>query len=118
MNNTRNILMQILDIIGSNEGAERAADDFCTWIEVQVMTDLIAALPQDTQTQVIDRFMTLPAHQKASVFSPYYTAEHMRKTLLHATKQAIAHQIVAPKNPQLTPSQRERILALLEQLTC
>jgi len=46
MNNAREILMQILDIMGANEGAERAADDFCTWIEVQVMTDLIAALPQ------------------------------------------------------------------------
>jgi hypothetical protein len=66
---------------------------------------------------MIGRFMTLPAHQKASVFSPYYTAEHMRKTLLRATKQAIAQQIVEPKNPQLTPSQRERILALLDTLT-
>jgi hypothetical protein len=118
MNNARDILMQILDIMGSNEGAERAADDFCTWIEVQVMTDLIAALPQDKQEQAIDQFMTLPAHQKESVFFPYYTAEHMRKTLLQATKQAIAQQIVAPKNPQLTPSQRESILSLLEQLTC
>jgi hypothetical protein len=41
----------------------------------------------------------------------------MRKTLLRATKQAIAQQIVEPKNPQLTPSQRERILALLDTLT-
>jgi hypothetical protein len=109
--------LQILDILGSREGKERVAEDFCTWIEVQVMTDLIAALPQDKQNQVIDRFMTLPAHKKESVFFPYYTVEHMRKTLLHATKKAIAQQIVEPKNPQLTPSQRERILALLEQLT-
>ena len=118
MNNARHILMQILAIIGSRDGAERYVDDFCSWIEVQVMTDLIAALPQDKQNQVIDRFMTLPAHKKESVFFPYYTAEHLRKTLLQVTKQAIAQQIVAPKNPQLTPSQRERILALLQQLTC
>jgi hypothetical protein len=118
MKNARDILMQILAIIGSQEGTERVVDEFCTWIEVQVMHDLIEALPQDKQNQVIDRFMTLPAHKKESVFFPYYTAEHLRKTLLQATKQAIAQQIVAPKNPQLTPSQRERILALLEQLTC
>jgi hypothetical protein len=120
MNNARDILIQILAIIGSRDGAEGYVDDFCTFVEVQVMHDLIEALPQDKQNQVIDQFVTLPdGPQKAeSILHPYYTREHLRKTLTQATKKAIAQQIVEPNRPQLSPSQRESILSLLEKLTC
>ena len=112
--------MQILAIMGSRDGAERYVADFCTFVEVQVMHDLIEALPQDIQSQVIDQFMTLPnGSQKAeSILHPYYTREHLRKTLTQATKKAIAQQIVEPHRSQLSPSQRETILSLLEKLTC
>jgi hypothetical protein len=120
MNNARDILMQILAIIGSRDGTERYVDDFCTFVEVQVMHDLIEALPQDKQNQVIDQFMTLPdGPQKAeTIFRPYYTREHLRNKLKHATKKAIAQQIVESHRSQLSPSQRESILSLLEKLTC
>src|SRR4051794_11530355 len=98
MNNARHILMQILAVLGSSQGAARAADDFCSWVEVQVMTDLVEALPQDKQNQVIDQFMSLPDQKKQTVFSPYYTLEYMRKTLTNATKKAIAKRIVEPHN--------------------
>ena len=120
MNNARDILMQILAIIGTSDGAERYVDDFCTFVEVQVMHDLIEALPQDKQRQVMDQFVTLPdGPQKAErIFRPYYTREHLRKTLTQATQKAIAQQIVEPHRLGLSPSQRERILSLLEKLTC
>jgi hypothetical protein len=120
MNNARDILMQILAIIGTSNGAQGYVDDFCTFVEVQVMHDLIEALPQDKQKQVIDQFVTLPnGQQKAeSILHLYYTREHLRKTLTQATKKAIAQQIVEPNRPQLSPSQRDRILSLLEKLTC
>ncbi len=84
------------------------------------MHDLIAALPQDKQNQVIDQFITLPNEpQKAErIFHPYYTPEHLRQTLTQATKKAIAQQIVEPHRPGLSSSQRDRILSLLEKLTC
>jgi hypothetical protein len=81
------------------------------------MTELFEALPPDKQEQAIDQFVTLPPHKKESVFYPYYSVEFMRERVQKATKTAIAQQIVEPKNPQMTPSQRERILVLLEQLT-
>ena len=117
MKNARHILTQILAVIGSQR-TERKADDFCTWVEVQVMSGLIEALPQDKQKQVIDQFVTLPDQKKESVFYPYYTLEQIRQTLTQATKKAIAQQIVEPRSHQLSPSQRESILTLLEQLTC
>jgi len=117
MKNARDILMQILAVIGSRERTERAVDDFCTWVEVQVMTELFAALPPDKQEQAIDQFMTLPAHKKESVFYPYYTAEFMRERLQKATKQAIVQQFVEPHWPKLSSSQHESILALLDTLT-
>jgi hypothetical protein len=120
MNNARDILMQILAVIGSRNGAEGFVDDFCTFVEVQVMHDLIEALPQDKQNEVVDQFVTLPNEpQKAeNILHPYYTREHLRKTLTQATQKAIAQQIVEPHRLQLTPSQRASILSLLEQLTC
>jgi hypothetical protein len=120
MNNARDILMQILAIIGTSDGAQGYVDDFCTFVEVQVMHDLIEALPRDKQNQVIDQFVTLPnGPQKAeNILHPYYTREHLRKTLKHATKKAIAQQIVEPHRPRLSSSQRESILSLLEKLTC
>jgi hypothetical protein len=120
MNNARDILMQILAIMGSRDGTQGYVDDFCTLVEVQVMHDLIEALPQDKQRRVIDQFVSLPnGPQKAeNILHPYYTREHLRKTLTQATKKAIAQQIVEPHRSQLTPSQRKSILSLLEQLTC
>lgn len=110
--------MQILAVIGSHHGTERFVDDFCTWIEMQVMTDLMHALPMDKQNQIIDNFLTLPQHEKESVFYPYYTGEYMRERLKDATKMAIAKHIVEPHSKELSPAQRETILLLLDKLTC
>jgi hypothetical protein len=60
--------MQILAVIGSNQQSERDIDDFCSWIEVQVMTELFASLPADRQEQAINQFMILPPDKKESVF--------------------------------------------------
>jgi hypothetical protein len=117
MKNARDILMQILAVIGSSQRTEREVDDFCTLVEVQVMTELFAALPPDTQQQAIDQFMALPPHKKESVFYPYYSVEFMRERVQKVTKTAIVQQIVEPQWHKLSAAQHESILALLEQLT-
>ena len=117
MKNARDILMQILAVIGASQRTEREVDEFCTWVEVQVMTELFASLPPDKQQQAIDQFIALPAHKKESVFYPYFTAEFMKERVQKATKQAILQQIVEPQWPKLTAAQHESILALLDKLT-
>src|SRR6516165_6099892 len=47
----RQILMQIHAVLGSTKKTERDVDDFCSWIEVQVMTELFGGLPKDKQEQ-------------------------------------------------------------------
>ena len=118
MNNARQILMQIIKIIGSSRGKEDAVDEFLTIVQVKVMTELIGVLPKDKQNQIIDQFMALPPHKKESVFYPYYTVEYMRESVQKATKKAILQQIVEPHWHQLSSSQHESIRSLLEQLTC
>ncbi len=119
MNNTQDILLQIQAIIGSRNGKERDVADFLTLIEMQVLADFIESLPPEKHKQVTEQFMILPDEpQKAEkILSPYYTREQMRERLREATKKAIAQQIVEPHNHQLSASQRECILSLLEQLT-
>jgi hypothetical protein len=116
MNNARQILMQIIEIIGSSRGKEDAVDEFLTFVQVKVMTELIGALPKDKQNQVIDQFMTLPPRKKESVFYPYYTVEYMQGRVQTATKAAILQQIVEPQWDQLSPSQQESIRSLLEEI--
>jgi hypothetical protein len=116
MNNVREILMQILDVIGASQGKEREVDDFCSWVEGQVMTELFEGLPREKQNQAIDQFITLSPHKKESVFYPYYTVEYMQGRVKKATKTAIRQQIVEPHWDKLSPSQQESIRALLEEI--
>jgi hypothetical protein len=116
MNNARQILMQIHAVIGSNKKTERDVDDFCSWVEVQVMTQLFGELPTGKQGQAINQFMSLPPDKKESVFYPYYTVEYMQGRVKKATKQAIHQQIVEPHWDKLSPSQQEGIRALLEEI--
>src|SRR5262245_29573680 len=118
MNNSRDILIQIIAIIDSSRKTERLVDDFCTWVEGQVMIDLMKALHMDKQNQLIDKFLALPQHEKESVFDPYYTGEYMRERLEDATNTAIAKHIVEPHSQELSPAQRDTILSLLDKLTC
>jgi hypothetical protein len=68
---------------------------------------------------VIDQWLSIPdmSGKAEKIFGPSYTVAHMKEALKQATKKAIAKQIVAPHHRRLSPSQRERILVLLEQLT-
>ena len=51
MNNARQILIQIHAVMGSAKKTEREVDEFCSWIEVQVMTELFEGLPKDKQDE-------------------------------------------------------------------
>jgi phenylpyruvate tautomerase PptA (4-oxalocrotonate tautomerase family) len=116
MSNARHILMQIHAVIGSKNKTEREVYEFCSWIEVQVMTELIGALPIDKQDQVIDQFMTLPPHKKEGVFYPYYTVEYIQGRVKKATKKAILQQVVEPHWDKLSATQQEDIRTLLEEI--
>ena len=116
MNNARHILMRIHAVIGSNKKTERNVDDFCSWVEVQVMTELFGGLPRDKQEQAINQFMILPPDKKESVFYPYYTVDYMQGRVKKATKKAILKQVVEPRWDTLSPSQQESILSLLEEI--
>jgi hypothetical protein len=89
-------------------------------VQMDVMTSLIEALPTHKHQQIIDQFIDLPhSPQKAEkIFSPYYTQEYMREALKNATKRAIVQHFVEPRRERLTPSERDSIVALLEELTC
>ena len=108
--------MQIHAVIGSNKKTERDVDDFCSWVEVQVMTELFGGLPRDKQEQAINQFMILPPDKKESVFYPYYTVEYMQGRVKKATRHAIRQQIVEPHWDRLSPSQQEGVRSLLEEI--
>ena len=107
MNSARQILLQIHAVMGSTKKTERDVDNFCSWIEVQVMSELIGGLPKDKQEKAINQFMILPADKKESVFYPYYTVAYMQGRVKQATRRATLKQIVEPHWDTLPPSQQE-----------
>jgi hypothetical protein len=120
MNSFRDILLQIIDVIGLRKWKDREIDDFLAMAEVEAMLNLIEALPKDKQAPIIDQFMFMSKKTPRDVermFGRYYSAAHMREAVSTRTKKSIVQHVVEPNNPELTPAQRERILALLAQLT-
>jgi hypothetical protein len=121
MNNSRDILIQILGIMGSSEGtASPRVDHFLNLIEVRALTDLIQSLPVEKHNQIIDQWIATPdTPQKAeNILGAYYTRDQMNQSLKNATKKAIVKYLVEPHSEQLAPIQRDNIFALLEKLTC
>jgi hypothetical protein len=117
MNNFREILLQILETIGLREWKDGMVDAFLDVAQTRALLGLIEALPDDKLKPVVAQFMSPDAPGKGeAILEPYYTREHMRKAVIYATKTSIAKVIVEPQNPQLTPAQREHILALLDKL--
>ena len=108
--------MRIHAVMGSTKKTERDVDDFCSMVEVQVMTELFGELPRDKQEQAINQFMILPADKKESVFYPYYTVAYMRGRVKTATKKAIVERIVEPHWDTLSPSHQASIRSLLEDI--
>ena len=119
MSNFRDIVVQIIDVIGLPAWQDRDVEDFLGIAEVEAMVDLLEPLPKDKQGPIIEQ-MFAPKKTPRDVeqmFSPYYSLVHMQAAMVTRMKRQIAHHIVHLLDEPLTPAKRERVLALLEQLS-
>jgi hypothetical protein len=119
MNNFREIVVQIIDVIGLPAWQDRDVEDFLGIAEVEAMVDLLEPLPKDKQGPIIEQ-MFAPKKTPRDVeqmLSPYYPLVQMQAAMVTRMQKQIVHHIVHLLDEPLTHAKRERVLALLEQLS-
>jgi hypothetical protein len=119
MNNFRESLVQIIDVIGLPAWKDGQVDDFLAIAEVEAMVDLLEALPKDKQGPIIQQMFApnKTPRDVERVFGSYYTPAQMQDAVVTRMKKQIGHHIVDLLAKPLTSAKRERVLALCEQLS-
>jgi hypothetical protein len=117
MKNFRAILVQIIDVMGLPQWKEGEVDNFLAFAQVGAMVDLIEGLPRDKQEPMLNQIMFNSPQEVEELFGPYYTAKQMQEAVITRTKKSIVKDVLEPHRKELTPAQRDSILALLDRLT-
>ena len=119
MNNFRESLVQIIDVIGLPAWKDGQVDDFLAIAEVEAMVDLLEALPKDKQGPIIQQMFApnKTPRDVERVFGSYYTPAQMQDAVVTRMKKQIGHHIIDLLAKPLTSAKRERVLALCEQLS-
>jgi hypothetical protein len=119
MSNFRDILVQIIDVIGLPAWRDQDIDDFLGIAEVEAMADLLEPLPKDKQGPIMKK-MIAPNKTPQDIelmFGHYYTPAQMQDAVVTRLKKQIGQHIVNLLDKPLTNAKRERVLALCEQLS-
>ena len=119
MSNFKDILVQIIDVIGLPVWRDQDIDDFLGMAEVEAMADLLEPLPKDKQGPIIKK-MIAPKKTPQDIermFGQYYTPAQMQEAVVTRMKKQITKHIVNLLDEPLTHAKRERVYVLLEQLS-
>ena len=117
MKNFRNILWQIIDVMGLPPWKDGEVDNFLAFAQVGAMVDLIGGLPIDKQEPMLSQIVCKSPREVEQLLGRYYTKKQMREAVITWTKKSIMKDVVEPHRKKLAPGQRDSILALLEKLT-
>jgi hypothetical protein len=119
MSNFRDILVQIIDVIGLPAWRDQDIEDFLGIAEVEAMMDLLELLPKDKQAPIMKK-MIAPKKTPQDIeqmFGRYYTPAQMQEAVVTRMKKQITQHIVHLLDAPLTHAKRERVYVLLEQLS-
>ena len=117
MKNFRDILLQIIDVMGLPPWKGGEVDNFLAFAQVGAMMDLIGGLPMDKQEPMLSQIVFQSPREVEQLFGRYYTEKQMREAVITRTKKSIMKDVVEPHRKKLTPIQRDSILTLLKKLT-
>ena len=117
MKNFRDILLQIIDVMGLPPWKDGEVDNFLAFAQVGAMVDIISGLPMDKQEPMLNQIVFKSPREVEQLFGRYYTEKQMQEAVITRTKKAIMKDVVEPHRKDLTPAQRDHILALLDKLT-
>ena len=117
--NFRKILLQIIDVIGIPKWKDKHVVGFLDVTHFEAMADLLDPLPKDKRGPIIDQMFGLnrPPGDIYQIFGPYYTLTQIQAAMVARMKKQVAEHIIRLLDDPLTPAKRDRVFALLEQLS-
>jgi hypothetical protein len=117
--NFREILLQIIDVIGIPKWKDKHVVGFLDIAHFEAMADLLDELPKDKRGPITDHMFGLnrPPGDIYQIFGPYYTLTQIQAAMVARMKKQVAEHIIRLLDDPLTPAKRDRVFALLEQLS-
>src|SRR5437762_12184364 len=102
-------ILQILEAIDYEDDREEFVNKFINIIQIEIITHLLHALPQDQQDKIENDFAEDPDPEKfIQLFKAQLTEEQMQKETEEAT-QSIMTGFINSIAPTLSPEQKQKV---------
>ena|SRR5579859_754832 len=114
--NTRNTILEVLEIIGYTDDREAFTDGFITNCKKQALFDVLEALLPERQVKLKERIKDVTdVDQAKAILETYVSTEVYNQALEQASKNAFIEYIEAVL-PGLSNDQTSNLQAYLKQL--
>jgi len=113
----KDIIIQILDLVGYGENKEEFADELLSLCQQQALVDLIKSLPEEKQTLLEKTLSQQPNPQNIDqVLKDNFTEEQILESLKKATENTIQTYLLTI-SPHLSDLQKNNLKTYIQSLT-
>jgi hypothetical protein len=118
MNNPKEILLKILEIIGYTDDRNLFTEEYIKIIQLQGIADLIQSLEDEQQTQIKKQ---LSVHAKnfdkiQEILQAYFSSRQLKEALENASKTTMENYIRSI-DTSLSQEQRKNLISLFRQIS-
>ncbi len=117
MDNTKSILLKILDAIGYTDDKEKFAIEFIETIKLQSLSNLIKLLPVDKQLEAQQKLTENSNNPEifANILNNYFNQSEMEQSL-HKTAKDMFSDYLQSINDSLSVEQKQNLAKALKAL--
>jgi len=117
MNDSKSILLKILDTIGYADDKEAFANKFLENVHLQSLLNLIQSLPADKQNEAKQKLTENSNNPEeiASVLKEYFSQSEMQQSLQKSAQDAVNNYIQSINN-SLSNEQRQNLIKVVEEV--
>ncbi len=118
MNDSRAILLRILEIIGYSEDKEKFATEFLQNVSLQALLNLFNTLSQDKKDQLQQKMQSIgnDAVKMQEELKTYFTQEQLEQAIENSAKNAVTEYIKTIE-PTLSDSQKQNLANYFNEIT-
>ncbi|MBI4098218.1 MAG: hypothetical protein HY426_04235 [Candidatus Levybacteria bacterium] len=110
--NPKQIILQVLEIIGYSDDKEKYADDFLALCFQKAFVNLTQKLPQDKQDQLTQRMSLVSADKTEALLLEYFPKEEFENAIKEASRSTF-EEYLKTIIPTLNEEQRSKLEAYL-----
>jgi len=115
MDDYKNILNKILEVINYSEDKNVFVSEFIKNVQLQSLIDLLKTLPADKQEEIKNQLSANPDNQEkiSEILKNFFSQDQMQESLKNASKEAISKYIQSISST-LSASQKTNLTRVLE----